>query len=68
MRYEDITKFEEEELDDLINEFIEKHSNEWEEFVNEKYEQNQQNDIDWDMEYERIRDLKIENKLNGYKK
>jgi hypothetical protein len=68
MRYEDITKFEEEELDDLINEFIEKHSNEWEEFVNEKYEQNQQNDIDWDMEYERIRDLKIENKLNGDKK
>ena len=60
MKYEDSIRFMECNYDNLVEKFTEKNKELWEEFVENEFQEYLQQDIDWDLEYERQRDYEDE--------
>lgn len=60
MKYKDSIEFEEKEFGRIIDKFIDKYKTEWEEFIENEFQEYLQQDIDWDLEYERQRDYEDE--------
>lgn len=60
MRYEDSIMFMEDNYDELKERFVEKYKDEWEEFIENEFQEYQQQEIDWDLIYEIQRDYKDE--------
>lgn len=60
MKYEDSIMFMEDNYDELKEKFIENNRGLWEEFVENEFQEYSQQDIDWDLEYERQRDYEDE--------
>ena len=65
MGYEDITDFESENYEELAEEFINNHEDEWNEYVLEQYDASLQ--VDSDALYERWRDDKAIAKIEAKK-
>jgi len=60
MKYEDSIRFMECNYDNLVEKFTENNKELWEEFVENEFQEYLQQDIDWDLEYERQRDYEDE--------